>query len=921
MFKKITKFALLGALTIQFAAFAGFAPSNFSTSWNPNSLFVTADNGSITTGTITVTSNYVSNGGNGNGGQRPFEVNYTSNNITPLVLNPTKFIHNAAVGSNVTSVIGYSIDLTTNTFVGTVLGSVKILTNPNIYNYNGNMPFTIVTKNPVRPFVTLWDLSISGGSFTQLKFKATTNGDVSYNWATYPIATATGSGTFNGNASITGLPSNATISLSIDGANLQAVQLNSFGDQKRLIDITQWGTVAWTSMEYAFNSCSNLQISATDVPNLSGVTNMSLMLNSCTKLNSIPNMDSWNTGNVTNLSNMFGSCPAFNQSIGGWNTANVTNMSQMFFNASSFNQSIGGWNTANVTDMSAMFYNASAFNQPIGGWNTTNVTDMSSMFYNASAFNQSIGGWSTDNVTDMTGMFTSTTGFNQPLNNWNVSNVGDMSNMFKNASVFNQSLAAWGTMLNSNVILNQFLDNSGLSAANYDAILQGFSATTVTGRMMNAVGLKYCTGASARGILTSATGKNWTITDGGALPTVAINTQPTSQTVCGGNVANFTVSALGANLTYAWSNGLSTSKIMNTSVAGTNYTVTVSGACGIPVISSVVGLTVNAPTSIVIQPQGGTYCAGSVGTISVSALGTNLSYLWSFGSPLRENTGPANLSDNGDKYVTVTGTCGIVVSNAATFIINSLTTITSPPLSQTVCGGNTASFNVSATGANIDYLWSTGEAIHTITKSLTGTYLVTATGLCGNATASAILTVNDCTSTVTSVSITDISVSASLTSITSPILVSILGTGFVNGATVTVGGVVLTDVLVSGNVLTGMIPAGAVIINPGSPSISIQNPNQSPSVGVSVTPTVVSGVNSIFSIQNSLLNIYPNPSTGSFTIDAPLYTTAEIINLLGEVIQKVTLTDKVQVNIATKGFYLVRLYSNTDSKLVKINIE
>ena len=36
----------------------------------------------------------------------------------------------------------------------------------------------------------------------------------------------------------------------------------------------QWGSIAWSSMERAFFSCSNMTYNATDVPNLSAVTSM-----------------------------------------------------------------------------------------------------------------------------------------------------------------------------------------------------------------------------------------------------------------------------------------------------------------------------------------------------------------------------------------------------------------------------------------------------------------------------------------------------------------------------------------------------------------------------------------------------------------------------------------------------------------------
>ncbi len=43
------------------------------------------------------------------------------------------------------------------------------------------------------------------------------------------------------------------------------------GDKAKILEVNQWGTIAWKSMLDAFNGCANLHITATDAPNLSGV--------------------------------------------------------------------------------------------------------------------------------------------------------------------------------------------------------------------------------------------------------------------------------------------------------------------------------------------------------------------------------------------------------------------------------------------------------------------------------------------------------------------------------------------------------------------------------------------------------------------------------------------------------------------------
>ncbi|SMN12568.1 Chitinase [uncultured Candidatus Thioglobus sp.] len=153
--------------------------------------------------------------------------------------------------------------------------------------------------------------------------------------------------------------------------------------------------------------------------------------------------DNPNLGGVTDMGAMFAVARAFNQDIGSWNVARVTDMSSMFADTRDFNQDIGDWNVARVTNMGSMFSSTSAFNQDIGSWNVARVTNMFSMFNGASAFNQDIGGWNVARVTTMNFMFNDTSAFNQDIGGWNVTSVTDMFEMFVNANAFNQNLGRW----------------------------------------------------------------------------------------------------------------------------------------------------------------------------------------------------------------------------------------------------------------------------------------------------------------------------------------------------------------------------------------------------------------------------------------------------------------------------------------------
>jgi surface protein len=256
------------------------------------------------------------------------------------------------------------------------------------------------------------------------------------------------------------------------GTGFPMIYFYSGGDRDKLLSIEQWGTGHWTSMICAFYGCSNLAGQASDVPDLSNVTNMSDMFCQASAFNQ--DIGGWDTSNVTNMDSMFAEASSFNQDIRNWDTSNVVNMSWMFYRAYAFNQDIGNWDTSNVTSMHSMFQDASSFNQDIGNWDTSNVTSMISMFAGASSFNQDIGSWDTSNVTNMLSMFNGASSFNQDIGDWNISNVVTMNWMFRSALAFNQDIGSWDTS-NVTSMGTMFYD-----ASSFNQDIGGWDTSNVT---------------------------------------------------------------------------------------------------------------------------------------------------------------------------------------------------------------------------------------------------------------------------------------------------------------------------------------------------------------------------------------------------------------------------------------------------------
>lgn len=230
------------------------------------------------------------------------------------------------------------------------------------------------------------------------------------------------------------------------------------GDAHKILKVEQWGNINWSSMVEAFNGCKILDITATDIPNLSNVSDMSSMFRGCISLIGNPTINDWDISAVTNLSLAFSDCRVFNQPLGNWDTSNVINMGATFLTAFVFNQPLATWNTSKVVTMAAMFNNARAFNQPIGNWDTSKNLDFEFMFSNAQKFDQPIGNWDTSNAIEMDRMFSSAKVFNQDISNWNTGNVTNMEGMFSNALIFNQNIGNWDV---SNVeYMNEMFNNA-----------------------------------------------------------------------------------------------------------------------------------------------------------------------------------------------------------------------------------------------------------------------------------------------------------------------------------------------------------------------------------------------------------------------------------------------------------------------------
>tara|TARA_B110001450_G_scaffold26353_1_gene23182 strand:- start:530 stop:1714 length:1185 start_codon:yes stop_codon:yes gene_type:complete len=305
-------------------------------------------------------------------------------------------------------------------------------------------------------------------------------------------------------------------------SRLNIVDVKQFGD----IILGQSGTLSTQNGYAVFQSCTNLDISATDTPDLSTLFNLRRFFRSCSALVYNNSLNDWDVSSVENLNSFFISANSINVNINDWDVSNVTDMSYTFA-TNSYNQPLNNWNTSSVITFFATFNGATIFNQPLNNWDVSSSLSMDLMFYNAKAFNQPLNDWDVSSVESFLSMFFGASDFNQPLNNWNTSSVKTMKNMFFATSDFNQDVSQWDySSLNNVDSLNPFI--RGVSP-NYDTnyydnlLIKWASSPSLGGLQPNIIGtidmgtIKYTVnGASARASIL-ANNKAQTIIDGGQI--------------------------------------------------------------------------------------------------------------------------------------------------------------------------------------------------------------------------------------------------------------------------------------------------------------------------------------------------------------------------------------------------------------------
>lgn len=187
-------------------------------------------------------------------------------------------------------------------------------------------------------FITTWETTTDNESITIPTNATAYTYDYLIDWGDGTISTDQ-----TGNATHT-YATAGSYSVAITGI-FPAIYFNNKGDKEKIKSIDQWGTIEWQSMRHAFYGCSPLGYAATDVPNLTEVTDMSYMFAYTSAFNG--DLSNWKVNKAISMRGMFVFARSFNSDLSKWEINKVTIMNNMFdssgLSITNYNATLKGW--------------------------------------------------------------------------------------------------------------------------------------------------------------------------------------------------------------------------------------------------------------------------------------------------------------------------------------------------------------------------------------------------------------------------------------------------------------------------------------------------------------------------------------------------------------------------------------------------
>jgi len=212
----------------------------------------------------------------------------------------------------------------------------------------------IIARASTGDFVSTWKTDNPGTSEdNQITLPLESTG-------TYDFVAYWGDGTFDeitayNDAAVTHTyPAAGTYTVRIIG-EINGWRFNNTGDKSKIIDISQWGDLLIGNSGGYFYGCDSLNVTATDVLDVSSVTTFAYAFRYCSSLTTL-DVSSWDVSSVTTFSNAFRGCSSLTTlDVSNWDVSSVTSFNSAFRYCSSLTTlDVSSWQIPLVADMTNM---------------------------------------------------------------------------------------------------------------------------------------------------------------------------------------------------------------------------------------------------------------------------------------------------------------------------------------------------------------------------------------------------------------------------------------------------------------------------------------------------------------------------------------------------------------------------------------
>ena len=169
------------------------------------------------------------------------------------------------------------------------------------------------------------------------------------------------------------------------------------GDRLKILDISQWGDLKGAGAS-AFLGCSNLDVSAIDALDVSGITDFSSQFHGCSSLTRL-DVSTWDVSQGTNFFFQFRLCTSLTSlDVSNWDVSQGTDFTGQFIVCSLFTTiDVSAWDVSQGTHFGGQFWGCSSLtNLDVSAWNVSQAvnlfdfmtgTNMQTVYYDQTLIN------------------------------------------------------------------------------------------------------------------------------------------------------------------------------------------------------------------------------------------------------------------------------------------------------------------------------------------------------------------------------------------------------------------------------------------------------------------------------------------------------------------------------------------------------